>query len=97
MLLVAILGGGDAVNTFNSGDSFGRTKAYMTFILAFVAITTAVVSIFWHAYIKALDTNRSCAAIFWLHDVPRRTSIYRLIFPSCVALPLLNGPRIIIM
>lgn len=42
VLLVAILGGGDAVNTFNSGDSFGRTKAYMTFILAFVAITTAV-------------------------------------------------------
>jgi len=42
MLLVVILGGGDAVNTFSSDDSVSRTKAYMTFILAFVAITTCV-------------------------------------------------------
>ncbi|KAI0329711.1 hypothetical protein GY45DRAFT_1435241 [Cubamyces sp. BRFM 1775] len=44
LLLVAILGGGDAANTFaNTGnDTFSRTKAYMTFILAFVAITSII-------------------------------------------------------
>ncbi|KAI0746001.1 glycosyltransferase family 2 protein [Earliella scabrosa] len=41
LLIVAILGGGDAVNTF-SADEFSRTKAYMTFILAFVAITSII-------------------------------------------------------
>ena len=44
ILLLAILGGGDAVNTFTSDNAFSRTKAYMTFILAFVAVTTLVVS-----------------------------------------------------
>lgn len=44
ILLLAILGGGDAVNTFTSDNAFSRTKAYMTFILAFVAVTTIVVS-----------------------------------------------------
>ncbi|KAH9839307.1 chitin synthase-domain-containing protein [Rhodofomes roseus] len=39
VLLLAILGGGDPVTTFTS-DNLSRTKAYMTFILAFVAITT---------------------------------------------------------
>ena len=43
LLLVAILGGGDAVNTFSVNDTFSRTKAYMTFILAFVGITSIVV------------------------------------------------------
>ncbi|TFK90049.1 glycosyltransferase family 2 protein [Polyporus arcularius HHB13444] len=42
ILLVAILGGGDAVNTFSRDDQFSRTKAYMTFILAFVAITSII-------------------------------------------------------
>ncbi|EPT04519.1 hypothetical protein FOMPIDRAFT_131809 [Fomitopsis schrenkii] len=42
VLLLAILGGGDSVNTFTSQNSFTRTKAYMTFILAFVAVTTIV-------------------------------------------------------
>ncbi|CCL99083.1 uncharacterized protein FIBRA_01097 [Fibroporia radiculosa] len=42
LLLVAILGGGDAVSTFSDNSSFSRTKAYMTFILAFVAITTSI-------------------------------------------------------
>ncbi|KAH9847147.1 chitin synthase-domain-containing protein [Lenzites betulinus] len=44
LLLVAILGGGDPANTFtDSGDhSFSRTKTYMTFILAFVAITSII-------------------------------------------------------
>ncbi|KAI8972260.1 hypothetical protein BD414DRAFT_500722 [Trametes punicea] len=44
LLLVAILGGGDPSNTFtDTGDySFSRTKTYMTFILAFVAITSII-------------------------------------------------------
>ncbi|KZT66387.1 glycosyltransferase family 2 protein [Daedalea quercina L-15889] len=42
VLLLAILGGGDAATTFSSTNSFSRTKAYMTFILAFVAVTTIV-------------------------------------------------------
>ncbi|PIL35857.1 hypothetical protein GSI_01517 [Ganoderma sinense ZZ0214-1] len=42
LLLVAILGGGDAVNTFSVNDTFSRTKTYMTFILAFVAITSII-------------------------------------------------------
>ncbi|KAH9935681.1 chitin synthase-domain-containing protein [Fomitopsis serialis] len=42
VLLLAILGGGDPVNTFTGDNSLTRTKAYMTFILAFVAITTIV-------------------------------------------------------
>ncbi|KAI0769728.1 chitin synthase-domain-containing protein [Trametes elegans] len=43
-LLVAILGGGDAANTFadSGNDTFNRTKTYMTFILAFVAITSII-------------------------------------------------------
>ena len=45
LLLVAILGGGDAVDTFSVNDTFSRTKAYMTFILAFVAITSIIVSL----------------------------------------------------
>ena len=44
LLLVAILGGGDAVDTFSVNDTFSRTKAYMTFILAFVGITSLTVS-----------------------------------------------------
>ena len=44
LLLVAILGGGDAVSTFSVNDTFSRTKTYMTFILAFVAITSIIVS-----------------------------------------------------
>ena len=46
LLLVAILGSGDAVNTFSVNDTFSRTKTYMTFILAFVAITSIIVSSF---------------------------------------------------
>ncbi|PCH43373.1 glycosyltransferase family 2 protein [Wolfiporia cocos MD-104 SS10] len=42
LLLVAILGGADAASTFSNDGTFTRTKAYMTFILAFVAITTIV-------------------------------------------------------
>ncbi|KAH9942456.1 chitin synthase-domain-containing protein [Epithele typhae] len=42
LLLVAILGGGDSVSTFSVNDTFTRTKAYMTFILAFVAITSII-------------------------------------------------------
>ncbi|RPD57628.1 glycosyltransferase family 2 protein [Lentinus tigrinus ALCF2SS1-7] len=42
ILLVAILGGGGAVNTFSANEEFSRTKAYMTFILAFVAITSII-------------------------------------------------------
>ena len=44
LLLVAILGSGDTVNTFSVNDTFSRTKTYMTLILAFVAITSIIVS-----------------------------------------------------
>lgn len=43
-LLALILGGGDPATTFAVNNTFSRTKAYMTFILAFVAITSIVVS-----------------------------------------------------
>ncbi|KAI0958961.1 Chitin synthase, class 3 [Taiwanofungus camphoratus] len=42
LLLVAILGGGDASYTFSNDGTFTRTRVYMTFILAFVAITTCI-------------------------------------------------------
>ncbi|KAI9060296.1 glycosyltransferase family 2 protein [Trametes sanguinea] len=44
LLLVAILGGGDPSNTFTDLDNntFSRTKTYMSFILAFVAITSII-------------------------------------------------------
>ncbi|OSD06767.1 glycosyltransferase family 2 protein [Trametes coccinea BRFM310] len=44
LLLVAILGGGDPSNTFTdlNDNTFSRTKTYMTFILAFVAITSII-------------------------------------------------------
>lgn len=43
VLLAGILGAGDPSITFDSNTSLSRTKAYMTFILAFVAITSIVV------------------------------------------------------
>ena len=43
VLLAGILGGGDSSVTFTN-DTFSRTKAYMTFILSFVAITSIIVS-----------------------------------------------------
>ncbi|OBZ70856.1 Chitin synthase 3 [Grifola frondosa] len=42
VLLVAILSGGDVSSTFSGDAQFSLTKAYMTFILAFVAITSTV-------------------------------------------------------
>ncbi|THH00743.1 hypothetical protein EW026_g1841 [Hermanssonia centrifuga] len=42
ILLAAILGGGDPTTTFSENNTLTRTKAYMTFILAFVAITSIV-------------------------------------------------------
>ncbi|CDO75678.1 Glycosyltransferase Family 2 protein [Trametes cinnabarina] len=44
LLLVAILGGGDPSNTFTDTNDhkFSRTKTYMSFILAFVAITSII-------------------------------------------------------
>lgn len=44
LLVAAIIGGGDASSTFSNDNTLSRTKAYMTFILAFVAITSIVVS-----------------------------------------------------
>ncbi|KAL6300445.1 chitin synthase-domain-containing protein [Sparassis latifolia] len=41
LLLVFILGGGDASQAF-TGQSFTRSRAYMTFILTFVAFTTII-------------------------------------------------------
>ncbi|KAI0786713.1 glycosyltransferase family 2 protein [Abortiporus biennis] len=42
VLLAAILGGSDPTITFVANQPMNRTKAYMTFILAFVAITSIV-------------------------------------------------------
>ncbi|EMD37704.1 glycosyltransferase family 2 protein [Gelatoporia subvermispora B] len=42
LLLVLILGGSTPSKTFSSGDDLSRTKAYLTFILVFVAITSLV-------------------------------------------------------
>lgn len=42
VLLAAILGGGDPASTFSENDTLSRTKAYMTFILAFVALTSII-------------------------------------------------------
>ncbi|KZT10722.1 glycosyltransferase family 2 protein [Laetiporus sulphureus 93-53] len=42
LLLVAILGGGNAVDTFSDNGSMNRTRVYLTFILAFVALSTIV-------------------------------------------------------
>ncbi|KDQ55846.1 glycosyltransferase family 2 protein [Jaapia argillacea MUCL 33604] len=41
LLIAAILGGGDSSGTFN-GSHVTTTKAYMTFILSFVAITSSI-------------------------------------------------------
>ena len=45
LLLLAILSAGDPSHTFTSGGAPNPTKIYMTFILAFVAITSITVSI----------------------------------------------------
>ncbi|THH21774.1 hypothetical protein EUX98_g8282 [Antrodiella citrinella] len=42
LLLVAIIGGGDPSATFRETEPDTRTRSYMTFILAFVAITSIV-------------------------------------------------------
>ncbi|EKM54206.1 glycosyltransferase family 2 protein [Phanerochaete carnosa HHB-10118-sp] len=42
LLLVAILGGGDPSSAFSENNTLSRTKAYMTIILAFVALTSIV-------------------------------------------------------
>ncbi|GJE97749.1 glycosyltransferase family 2 protein [Phanerochaete sordida] len=42
LLLAAILGGGDPSSTFSENNTLSRTKAYMTFILAFVGLVSIV-------------------------------------------------------
>jgi len=42
LLLLAILGGSQANNTFKSADSVSRTKAYLLFVLVFTAISNSV-------------------------------------------------------
>ena len=44
VLILLILSGADSSSTFSSDSGVSRTKAYLTFILAFVAITNLVVS-----------------------------------------------------
>jgi hypothetical protein len=43
MLLVGILAGGNTSETFSPDAQLNRTKAYMVFILAFMAITNLIV------------------------------------------------------
>lgn len=69
ILLLAILGGGDAVTTFSSDNSFSRTQAYMTFILAFVAVTTIIVS--WlHSSSEGCRSRAVYQALPRVDDVP---------------------------
>jgi hypothetical protein len=42
LLLVFILGGGVQSNVFEQEESLTRTKAYLTFILCFVALTNLI-------------------------------------------------------
>jgi chitin synthase len=42
LLLVFILGGGVQSNIFEQQANMSRTKAYLTFILAFVALTNII-------------------------------------------------------
>lgn len=42
-MLLAILGGVSASTTFDRDGSVNRTKGYLTFILAFTAITNSMV------------------------------------------------------
>jgi hypothetical protein len=46
LLLVAILGGGDASSTFGSDTAITRTKGYLIFILSFTAMTNSIVGSF---------------------------------------------------
>ena len=78
LLLVAILGGGDAVSTFSVNDTFSRTKTYMTFILAFVAVTTIVVSPHFCASEMALTSGFIRTALPWVDDVPHCTRLHWL-------------------
>lgn len=43
LLLVGILAGGNNSQTFDPNAQLNRTKAYMIFILAFMAITNIIV------------------------------------------------------
>ncbi|KAN0135416.1 hypothetical protein V8E53_006695 [Lactarius tabidus] len=44
LLLAGILGGGQSVDTFKPGGGITATKAYMTFVLAFVGLTSIIIS-----------------------------------------------------
>ena len=46
LLLVAILGGGDASSTFGGDTAITRTKGYLIFILSFTAMTNSIVGSF---------------------------------------------------
>jgi chitin synthase len=44
LLLAGVLGGGQSVDTFKPGGGITAAKAYMTFVLAFVGLTSIIVS-----------------------------------------------------
>jgi len=46
LLLAGILSGGSTSETFSPDAQLNRTKAYMVFILAFMAITSIIVRLF---------------------------------------------------
>ena len=77
---MAILGGGDPTTTFSTNDTLTRTKAYMTFILAFVGITSIVVSFALpiHPQNGIPHPGPTFSAIRWVHYVPDYPRLHRL-------------------
>lgn len=56
LLVLCILSGGGANKTFSSDSHGGETqRAYMVFILAFVAITSIIVSPFYQRFASRLS------------------------------------------
>ena len=60
ILLVAILSVGSPADTFASGNN--PTKIYMTFILAFVGITSIIVSLWLCLYLFRLTNGKRSAS-----------------------------------
>jgi hypothetical protein len=74
---VAILGGSDTAGVFN--DTQSRTKGYMTFILAFSAITNGVVSTVPTFYaIPFFFSNENSIAIWRIYALSNEKSPNRI-------------------
>lgn len=57
-MLLAILGGVSASSTFDRDASVNRARGYLTFILAFTAITNAVVCFFFLRFFDSILIER---------------------------------------